>query len=311
MQTYVLALDTGKWYIGRTTNLDRRLRQHFTCRGSKWCKKYEPQRVVLVRTGDCEKKLTLQLMRVYGIENVRGGPWCTLKEPNVRSTTVQPAVVTKLKMSVTTLAETTPSDWVFTPQKNKYGQNEFDISLNGTKTHPRVQPCAQKLPMRCCFGISQYNDQGSYSISLALSPYHEDARKWFADCDKFFLQWAWEHKSELFTRIPLNKDVLESQYTPLLQPSKGDYDPMIRLRISLNVPIWLLTPEGSKRGNAENVTAGSMVVPILSFDKVWTNSGRWGVTMRCQGLICTPREEQKLENMFIFDPMEVDGIKVA
>ena len=81
MQTYVLALDQGKFYVGRTSNLDRRLRQHWTHKGAKYCKQFHPTRVVMVREGDCEKELTLEFMRKFSIENVRGGPWCTLKEP--------------------------------------------------------------------------------------------------------------------------------------------------------------------------------------------------------------------------------------
>ncbi len=82
VSVYVLQLENNKYYVGKTTNLDFRLEQHFNSSGSQWTKKYKPKKVLeLVSNCDDfdEDKYTLKYMEKYGINNVRGGTFCELK----------------------------------------------------------------------------------------------------------------------------------------------------------------------------------------------------------------------------------------
>lgn len=79
---YVLQLEEGKYYVGKTTNCAFRLEQHFTSCGSAWTKKYKPINVVeLIPNCDQydEDKHTIKYMEKYGINNVRGGSFCETK----------------------------------------------------------------------------------------------------------------------------------------------------------------------------------------------------------------------------------------
>jgi hypothetical protein len=73
---YILELENNKYYVGRTTNPDFRLKQHFNTNGSQWTKKYKPISVLEI-IPNCdnfdEDKYTLKYMSDYGINNVRGG----------------------------------------------------------------------------------------------------------------------------------------------------------------------------------------------------------------------------------------------
>jgi len=79
---YILELENKKYYVGKTTNPDFRLQQHFNSSGSQWTKKYKPKKV-LELLSNCdnfdEDKYTLKFMEKYGINNVRGGSFCELK----------------------------------------------------------------------------------------------------------------------------------------------------------------------------------------------------------------------------------------
>lgn len=79
---YVLELENKKYYIGKTTNPEFRIEQHFNSSGSQWTKKYKPRKV-LELLPNCdnydEDKYTLKFMEQYGINNVRGGTFCELK----------------------------------------------------------------------------------------------------------------------------------------------------------------------------------------------------------------------------------------
>jgi hypothetical protein len=75
---YVLQLENGKWYVGRSSDPASRIRRHQAGCGSSWTKRYAPIEVVSVSAGDGfeESKRTLELMSLHGIDNVRGGRFC-------------------------------------------------------------------------------------------------------------------------------------------------------------------------------------------------------------------------------------------
>ena len=77
---YVLRLINGRYYIGFSENIEKRVWQHMNGQGALWTQEYPPEKLIDIRIGlttEDEKQLTLIYMRIYGSENVRGGPWCT------------------------------------------------------------------------------------------------------------------------------------------------------------------------------------------------------------------------------------------
>jgi len=70
---YILKLCSGKYYVGKTTNPEFRLADHFDSAGSTWTSKYKPIDLIPNCDDFDEDKHTLICMNKYGIENVRGG----------------------------------------------------------------------------------------------------------------------------------------------------------------------------------------------------------------------------------------------
>lgn len=80
--TYVLELQDGFIYVGRTLNIYQRLMTHlydWKENGVEWIKLYGPVKRVVEIYADCSKDeethLTLLWMHRMGWERVRGGPW--------------------------------------------------------------------------------------------------------------------------------------------------------------------------------------------------------------------------------------------
>ena len=82
---YLLTLEHGKYYVGKTTNIENRIKQHKFGEGSWWTKKYKYINYeVLENNADDldEDKYTIKCMIKYGIDNVRGGTFSKLKLSN-------------------------------------------------------------------------------------------------------------------------------------------------------------------------------------------------------------------------------------
>jgi predicted GIY-YIG superfamily endonuclease len=83
-ELYVLQLQGGKYYVGKTTDMNRRYQEHKSGRGSSWTSTHKPIKILEVRPlKDLhdENNTTKDLMRKYGIDNVRGGSYTQVELP--------------------------------------------------------------------------------------------------------------------------------------------------------------------------------------------------------------------------------------
>eukprot|EP01103_Thecamoeba_quadrilineata_P009313 TRINITY_DN19059_c0_g1_i1.p1 TRINITY_DN19059_c0_g1~~TRINITY_DN19059_c0_g1_i1.p1 ORF type:complete len:220 (-),score=17.91 TRINITY_DN19059_c0_g1_i1:134-793(-) len=79
---YVLALESNRYYVGKTVNVFQRFFDHALGDASQWTKLYPPIRVVEIRTmkSDLEEDLvTKEYMMRYGLDFVRGGSYVALE----------------------------------------------------------------------------------------------------------------------------------------------------------------------------------------------------------------------------------------
>lgn len=77
--TYVIELNEGKYYIGCSNHIHRRMTQHKNRSKSsaKWVIKYGFKNLIEIVEGDMkmEKIKTIEYAKKYGWENVRGYVW--------------------------------------------------------------------------------------------------------------------------------------------------------------------------------------------------------------------------------------------
>ena len=84
---YVLRLKGGKYYVGKTDNVQRRYAQHVSGQGSAWTRKYPPlklQRTIKGASPFDEDKIVKELMAEHGIDNVRGGAYVSVDLDSVQ-----------------------------------------------------------------------------------------------------------------------------------------------------------------------------------------------------------------------------------
>jgi predicted GIY-YIG superfamily endonuclease len=75
---YILKLRGGKYYVGKSDNVQKRFEQHLEGKGSAWTKKYSPikiERTIPNSSPFEEDRYVKEYMAKYGVENVRGGTY--------------------------------------------------------------------------------------------------------------------------------------------------------------------------------------------------------------------------------------------
>ena len=76
---YILALENDKYAVGHSANLSQHIHDHWRGKGSAWCKKHRPIRVVdVIRTTEAnalglEEAITIEYKLKYGFNSTRGG----------------------------------------------------------------------------------------------------------------------------------------------------------------------------------------------------------------------------------------------
>lgn len=75
---YILRLIQNNFYIGKSSNPTKRIRQHMMGQGAAWTKKYPPlyiERVIPNVSVFDEDKFVKMYMAKYGLDKVRGGAY--------------------------------------------------------------------------------------------------------------------------------------------------------------------------------------------------------------------------------------------
>jgi predicted GIY-YIG superfamily endonuclease len=85
---YVLELRGKNFYIGTSTDLSTRINQHFIGQGAQWTRVHRPLKVIETFDDVCtesealqfEDRVTLDYMKMYGWNKVRGGSFHLVNE---------------------------------------------------------------------------------------------------------------------------------------------------------------------------------------------------------------------------------------
>jgi predicted GIY-YIG superfamily endonuclease len=81
---YILELEGGNYYVGKSTDPAKRFQQHKSGTGSAWTKAHRPVRLLETRAITSpydETNVTKDLMKKYGVDRVRGGAYTAVDLP--------------------------------------------------------------------------------------------------------------------------------------------------------------------------------------------------------------------------------------
>ena len=138
-EVYVLQLENNKYYVGKSSNKELRIKRHINGIGSAWTKKYKPINELTPLTNPqpsfWELWETLELMKKYGVDNVRGSmftsPYPLLREEKIMASQLYCELYDLCRKCgekghfITYCKNQNAADWV----------KSFDCSLDSKKTN--------------------------------------------------------------------------------------------------------------------------------------------------------------------------------
>lgn len=89
---YCLKLQNEKYYVGRTTDIQRRFFEHLEGKGSQWTQKHKPIKIATIKTNATkwdEDVYVKRYMHKHGIDNVRGGSYSSIELSEEQKTLLQ------------------------------------------------------------------------------------------------------------------------------------------------------------------------------------------------------------------------------
>jgi predicted GIY-YIG superfamily endonuclease len=78
---YIIRLQGGHYYVGKSDNVMQRYKQHLDGKGSTWTNMYRPvsvERTIESQTSFDEDTYTKEYMKKYGVDKVRGGSYANM-----------------------------------------------------------------------------------------------------------------------------------------------------------------------------------------------------------------------------------------
>ena len=298
MHTYVLELADSCWYVGRSKQINTRMWQHWTGRGAKWLKFHPPLRVAAIYSGDKERQVTLQYIKTYGLDRVRGGPWCAV---DLRSMRHSPHVEEQINpMALSPINTSVIEKWSVGPaQQNIHGGRFWNVlNTDSGKTHPKFQLGGDELSLRCPFGLSQYSVDSKWTLDMSV-PQWLPEQTFLKAIDAWIVETVHARQGEFFPKNqPMSKLQLQSMYTPLLSQN-GEYEPKIRARVNKDkLAVFKVVGDITARGTADDITPGCQCVPVISLSKIWTMGQRFGCSAWCEAAMVWPRQERSMNDIF-------------
>jgi hypothetical protein len=157
-QVYVLKLENNKYYIGKSNDKEKRIKRHINGNGCTWTKKYKPiselEPLTQPQPSFWELWETLELMKKYGVDNVRGSmftsPFPMLREDKIMAAQLYCELYDLCRKCgekghfITNCKNTKVADWI----------HNFGGELNYKKTN------VKRLCLEC--GININNTPSNY-----------------------------------------------------------------------------------------------------------------------------------------------------
>lgn len=131
---YILKLKGSKYYVGKTSNVEKRIRQHARGAGSSWTRKHPFEKLLRV-FHNCdsydEDKYTLKLIDRFGVENVRGGSYVSI---NLSQQEIE-SITRRIRMATDRCLKCgSPDHFSYRCRVKKKVKVECDICFEGHET---------------------------------------------------------------------------------------------------------------------------------------------------------------------------------
>lgn len=198
-------------------------------------------------------------------------------------------------MSAPTYTQLDVTKWQYTePKRNpKNGWNVFLHDQN--KRNPRMQLDKCRVP----FGVQDnLEDTSSTRKNLELSITNAGFQAWASTLDAQNIKWVTDNSMAVFKK-EMKQATVEALYRSMLTPHKGDYPPLLRVKVNASgrqaTQVFVVEDEGNgstplkyRPGTVDDVSPHSEVLPIVEVVGLWFIAKGFGMTLLATDLLVFP-----------------------
>ena len=206
-------------------------------------------------------------------------------------------------MATTSLSETDISKfYVQNGERGQHGNLFWSVTHSkDSRSHPRIQIADNKSPLRAPFGLTSFGENGRQNLDYNIED--EEIQNFFTALDKWVVSHVAKNIMDFFPKKqPAN---LLDTYSPLLS-QKENFDPLLRTKVNSSCLVFRVE-NGTHKGTLDDISPGSRIVPVVSVSKIWTMSGRFGMTLVTEALMVWPRREKMVQDIFLCSSDDVDN----
>jgi hypothetical protein len=201
-------------------------------------------------------------------------------------------------MSVLPYNQIDVAQWQYTePKRNpKNGWNVFLHDQN--KRNPRMQLDRCRVPFGVQDGVEESANSSRKNLELSINK--REFQEWAAAMDAQNVRWVTAN-SEVVLKKEMKQATVEALYRSLLSPQRGNYDPLLRVKVNTTgthaTTVFVVEDEGCaennvpmryRKGSLDDVVPHCEVVPIVEVVGLWFISKGFGMTLLATDLLVYP-----------------------
>ena len=166
--------------------------------------------------------------------------------------------------------------------------------------------CCATQNFHYCFAFHDRWDKKPVSgtrKNLPLECSSAEMKAFFEKLDNLMIDMGVAHP-EWFKKKKISRDAVDTFYRRCLQPSKGDYPPLVRVKViegesEMNDTIVreVYTPEGETEesydiGDSYTIKPNTDLVAVLKVRNVWFVGGSFGLSITAEDILAWPPQKQ-------------------
>lgn len=213
-----------------------------------------------------------------------------------------------------------PSTWIYNVRTTAKSTSAYITNADGSKVRMQLPRC------RVPFGIQEslnatmdVKDETRSRPNLELNVSNADLLRWASEAESAAIEFVANNSKELMKKV-MKKEFVEQLFRPVIPPSRGDYNPLFRCKVTKTgtyaTQVRVVTDPGSpttplrhREGTISDIERGDEIIAVVDVSNIWFANNSAGLTIVLAHALLY-KKSVEVEDVFTVDGvagLEVDN----